>query len=152
MYTLKVATNMKKLEPPIVVSQKYAATSLEVWNAITRPQQMRKWYFEQIEDFKAHIGFKTQFTIKHNNRSFTHCWEITDLIPQKKIAHTWYYKEYPGMASVSFEILAAETGTTLTLTCTVKEDFPDNIPEFTRESCQNGWQYFIQQQLKEYLE
>lgn len=143
---------MKTSQPPIIVSQEYQATPLEVWNAITRPQQMRKWYFEQIEDFKAQEGFKTQFTIEHNNRTFTHCWEITEVIPQKKVAYTWTYPEYPGKAIVSFDILATKNGTMLTLTNTVKEDFPNNIPEFTRESCLGGWQYFIQQELKMYLE
>ena len=34
---------------------------------------------------------------------------------------------------------------------TVLEDFPDNIPEFETESCRMGWQYFLGQQLKEFL-
>ncbi len=143
---------VKISQAPIIVSQEYQATPLEVWNAITRPQQMRKWYFEQIIDFKAQVGFKTQFTIQHNNRTFTHQWEITEVILQKKLSYSWQYKEYPGLARVDFELLPAENGVTLTLTNTVTEDFPDNIPEFTRESCLGGWQYFIQQQLKNYLE
>lgn len=143
---------MKTSQHPIIVSQNYQATPLEIWNAITRPQQMRKWYFEEIEDFKAEKGFKTQFTILHNNRTFTHCWEITEVIPQKKVTYSWTYKEYPGMAMISFDIQPAENGTTLTLTNIVKEDFPDDTPEFTRESCLGGWEYFIQQELKKYLE
>ena len=143
---------MKTSQPPIIVSQAYQATSLEIWNAVTQPQQMRKWYFEQMEDFKAEEGFKTQFTIQHNNRSFTHCWEIAEVIPHKKLSYSWKYNEYLGMAIVTFDILTTEKGSTLTLTNTVLEDFPDHIPEFTRESCLGGWQYFIQQELKKYLE
>jgi len=143
---------MKKTDPPIVVSQQYEASTLEVWNAITRPQQMRKWYFEQIKDFKPELGFKTHFTIAHNNRKFTHEWEVTEVISQKRITYSWQYAEYPGLASVSFEIHQNTSDVTLTLTNTVLKDFPDNIHEFTRASCEEGWQYFIQQQLKNYLE
>jgi len=143
---------MKASQPPIIVSQDYNATPLEVWNAITRPQQMRKWYFKQIKDFKAQVGFETEFTIEHNDRVFTHLWEITEVIPQKIVTYSWEYVEYSGLAEVTFEILPSENGTTLTLTNTVTKDFPDNIPEFTKESCLEGWQYFIQQQLKDYFE
>lgn len=143
---------MKTSQPPIIVSQDYKATPLEVWNAITRPQQMRKWYFEPLEDFKDQVGFKTQFAIQHEDRTFTHQWEITEVIPQKKLSYCWQYEEYQGLAKVSFEISPSENSTTLTLINTILEDFPENIPEFTRESCLGGWQYFIQQQLKNYLE
>jgi len=143
---------MKASQLPIVVSQDYKATPLEIWNAITRPQQMRKWYFEQLQDFKAKVGFKTQFVIQHEDRIFTHQWEITKVIPQKKISYSWQYEEYSGLAEVSFEIHLSENSTTLTLTNIILENFPENIPEFTRENCLGGWQYFIQQELKKYFE
>jgi hypothetical protein len=38
------------------------------------------------------------------------------------------------------------------LTVEVLEDFPDDIPEFRRESCIGGWNYFINHRLKEYLD
>jgi hypothetical protein len=33
----------------------------------------------------------------------------------------------------------------------VVEDFPDDIPEFDRESCQSGWNYLISESLSSYL-
>ena len=42
--------------------------------------------------------------------------------------------------------------TQLTLTCTVREDFPDEFPEFQPAGCIAGWEYFIQQNLKQYLD
>ena len=32
------------------------------------------------------------------------------------------------------------------------EDFPEDIPEFSRESCNKGWEYFIQNRLKVFLD
>jgi hypothetical protein len=40
----------------------------------------------------------------------------------------------------------------LRLTYIVIEKFPEDIPEFTRESGMVGWNYFIRKKLKEYLE
>jgi hypothetical protein len=38
------------------------------------------------------------------------------------------------------------------LTHSVKEDFPDNIPEFSREIGLQGWTYFIKESLTDFLE
>ena len=40
----------------------------------------------------------------------------------------------------------------LRLTDQTLESFPDDIPEFTRESGIEGWTFFINKSLKEYLE
>ncbi len=34
----------------------------------------------------------------------------------------------------------------------MKQWFFENIPEFSRESCQAGWNYFIKEQLKAFLD
>jgi len=40
----------------------------------------------------------------------------------------------------------------LILTHKVEESFPDDIPEFSRESGFGGWKFFIKKSLKEFLE
>ncbi len=44
------------------------------------------------------------------------------------------------------------SATTLKLTNTVLQNFPDNVTEFERESCLAGWQFFIGESLRVYLE
>jgi len=39
----------------------------------------------------------------------------------------------------------------LTLTTQITEDFDDSIPEFKRESCIGGWNYFLKERLFNYL-
>ena len=53
---------------------------------------------------------------------------------------------------VVFELIEEGNQTKLRLTYTVIENFPDNIPEFTRESGIEGWSYFIKKSLKNYLD
>jgi hypothetical protein len=42
-------------------------------------------------------------------------------------------------------------GTQFTVTTKVIEDFPNDIPEFARESCIGGWNYFIKERLDKFL-
>ena len=49
---------------PILVSQILAAPRAEVWAAITDPQRMREWFFEEIPEFEARVGFETRFDVQ----------------------------------------------------------------------------------------
>ena len=100
---------------------------------------MRQWYFENIPSFKAEVGFKTQFNVISEGRNFLHMWEITEVLHLKRIAYCWKFKEYKGVGLVVFELSAQNDLTTLKLTNSVLESFPDDIPEFTRESCIGGF-------------
>jgi uncharacterized protein YndB with AHSA1/START domain len=142
---------MKADEKPIVVEETFNATIDAVWRSITQLDLMKQWYFDNIPEFKPEVGFETQFNVKSQDRDFLHMWRVTEVVPMKKIAYDWKYDSYPGDAFVVFELTGQDYSTKLTLTCNVREDFPDDIPEFSRESCLAGWKYFISQNLKEFL-
>jgi len=139
-------------EGPIIVQEKFDSSPEIIWKAITEIDQMKIWYFDEIKAFKPVVGFETQFTIEHNGRTYPHTWKILEVIPHEKIVYNWHYPNYPGNSFVTFELFPQNTQTTLKLTATVTEDFPQNIPEFKRESCVGGWTYFIKESLKKYLE
>lgn len=128
---------------PIVVEKVFLVTKEALWNAITNKDQMIKWFFENIPAFKAEVGFKTKFLIENESRQFTHLWEILKVIPNKKIVYNWKYKEYPGEGIVHFDVEEESKQTKLTITNLGLETFPQDIPEFKRESCEGGWNYFI---------
>ncbi|MAL61135.1 MAG: ATPase [Flavobacteriaceae bacterium] len=140
------------MEVPIIVKQELNATAIEVWEAITAIDKMRQWYFENIPDFKPEVGFETSFLIENEGRKFTHEWKITEVEPLKKITYEWRFKEYPTILGVvTFLISEKENKTLLKVTNQGIETWPNNVPEFTRESCQGGWEYFINQNLKNYI-
>jgi len=134
------------------VEQTFNATIEAVWNAITQIDLMRQWYFDNIPAFTAEVGFETQFNVHSQGRDFLHMWRVTEVVPLQMIAYTWKFANYPGDALVVFELSKQDRLTRLKLTCIVHEDFPEDIPEFTTESCIGGWEYFIKKSLKEYLE
>ena len=135
----------------VVVKQIFEVSKETLWNAITEHNQMIQWFFENIPVFKPSVGFKTQFLVENEGRKFTHLWEIVEVIPNQKIVYNWKYEEYEGEGLVFFELLEHEKGATLILTNKWIGEFPQDIPEFSRESCIGGWQYFINGRLKEYL-
>ncbi len=143
---------MKDTNEPIVVEQTFHTSINNVWNAITKVDQMRKWFFENIESFKPEVGFRTQFSIQSQDRSFLHLWKLTEVVPMKKIVYNWKYGGYPGDSLVMFELFEQENQTKLRLTHEITESFPKDIPEFSRDSGIEGWNYFIRNRLKEFLE
>ena len=143
---------MKIDEAPVIVEETFDVSAQAVWNAITVVEEMCKWYFDNIPSFEARTGFETGFMVTNEDREFPHLWKVTEVVPLEKISYEWRFEGYPGVGLVTFELAEKEEATTLKLTNTVCEDFPDDVPEFKRESCLGGWQYFIGQSLKEYLE
>ncbi len=136
---------------PIIVLNEINASPEEIWRALSEKELMIQWFFEGIPSFKAEVGFRTEFVVSPGERSFTHQWEILEVIPGKSITYDWSYKEYPGQGKVIFEIEDQGASSKVTVKNYGLETFPSEIPEFSRENCTGGWQYFLSR-LKEFLE
>ncbi|NNK83795.1 MAG: SRPBCC domain-containing protein [Flavobacteriaceae bacterium] len=142
---------MKVTDEPVIVTQLFKCSKERLWKAITEYDKMLKWFFEEIPDFKAEVDFITSFNVKAPSQDFYHLWEIIEVIPFKKIVYNWKYKDFKGDSNVTFNLLEKGHSTLLILTTEILEDFNDSIPEFTRDSCENGWKYFVQERLVSYL-
>lgn len=143
---------MTESSQPIVVEQAFHVSQETVWKAITEHDQMIKWFFDNIPEFKPEVGFETQFNVNTGERDFHHLWVIAEVIPAQKIVYDWRYKGFPGASTVTFEIFEEGGGSLLRVTSEGLESFSQDIPEFARESCEGGWKYFIQGNLKNYLD
>jgi uncharacterized protein YndB with AHSA1/START domain len=143
---------MKKTDKPIIVEEVFRSPTKDLWRAITDPDQMKIWFFGNITDFQHEVGFETSFIVENDGRVFPHVWKILEVVPFKKITYNWKYEGFPGDSKLCFEIFEEDDGTKLRLTHDVTEDFPGDIPEFTRESCLGGWNYFIKESLKGHME
>ena len=142
---------MKRTDDLIIVQEHFNTPIEKVWRYITELGEMKQWYFENIDNFKPKVGSKSSFKVQAEGRIFTHLWEVTEVEAPRLIKYNWKYKEYPGDSFVTFELEESDEITTLTLTVEVTVDFPDEIPEFKRESCIGGWNYFIKDRLRNYL-
>lgn len=94
---------MNHTNETIIVEQSFYVSISVLWNAVTNVKDMRRWFFENIKDFKPEIGFKTEFPVKSGKRIFTHLWQIVEVEPFKKLVYNWKYLEYTGNSFVYFE-------------------------------------------------
>lgn len=144
---------MNTKDEPVIVSQLLDFSEKRVWKAITDVDEMRQWFFGNIPEFIPQAGFETKFPVYLDDRTFVHVWKLTEVIPYRIVMYNWKYEGYRGDSYVTFELNPrGKSLTELVLTHKTTEDFPSDIPEFTRDSCQEGWNYFIKNSLKQYLE
>ena len=142
---------MKRSDKPIIVEESFHKSVDSVWAAITEPERMTKWFFDKMPDFKPEIGFEVEFNVESGGRIFPHKWRVTKAVLKELLELNWKYGGYQGDSYVSFKLQQDNGSTRLKLTQIITEDFAEDVPEFIRESCTMGWNYFIKQRLKDYL-
>ena len=128
---------------PSVVIQEFSADLDTVWSAITDHAKMVKWFFEEIPEFRAEVGFETQFSIYAGDKKFEHHWKIIEVESAKKIVYQWKYIGYEGEARVTFELQSQGIGTILIVSHCIVDEFSGDIPEFKAKNSLEGWQYLI---------
>lgn len=138
---------------PLIIERVFNASIEKVWNAITDRDEMSKWYFD-LEVFKPEVGFKFRFTGgKDPEKPYMHLCEITEVIPNKKLTHSWRYDGYPGNSFVTFELFNEGNKTKLKLTHSGLESFAaSNNPDFDAKNFVAGWNSIIGVNLQQYLE
>lgn len=143
---------MKKTDEPTNVEQMYDSSIDNVWDALTVPEKMKQWYFDNIQSFEPKVGLETRFVVQVEDRIYPHHWKVTEVKPKTKISYEWQFEGYTGKAVSEFELFEMGTQTKLKLVYKVIEDFPEDIPEFKRQSRVDGWNYLLKDSLKHFLE
>jgi len=136
---------------PFVIERSYNALVEKVWNALTDKTQMKQWYFD-LSDFKPEVGFEFKFDGGKDDKVYHHICKIIEVIPYKKLKHSWSYIGYEGMSYVTWELFDEGEITRVKLTHEGLETFPQNNPDFAKESFTQGWTYITGTSLKEFLE
>jgi uncharacterized protein YndB with AHSA1/START domain len=134
----------------VEMERTFNAPVARVWKALTDVDQMRQWYFD-LKEFRPEAGFEFDFVVEHEGNSYHHLCKVTEVIPQKKIAYTWRYKNEPGNSLVTFELFAEGDKTRLKLTHEGIETFP-KTPAYARKNFEAGWTAIIGTELKQFVE
>ena len=138
---------------PIVITQEFNTTVDRVWTAITNRDEMIQWYFEMIPAFEPTVGFETSFNVRTpDNKDYLHLWKVTEVMPKQKIVYSWKYGGYSGDSFAVWKLKANADKIMLHFSHHGISTFPQDNPDFERESCVKGWTYFIHERLKTYLE
>ena len=138
-------------QQPFVIERSYNAPIEKVWNAITDKSQMKQWYFD-LDDFKPEVGFEFRFDGGSDDKIYHHICKIVEVVPNKKLKYSWKYEGFEGMSYVTFELFEEGKTTTVKLTHEGLETFPQNNPDFAKESFMQGWTYILGTSLKNFLE
>lgn len=135
---------------PIVIEQIINAPIERVWKAITDKDDMKKWYFD-LPEFKPEVGFEFQFDGGPDDRVYTHLCRITEVVPGRKLTHSWSYKGYEGKSFVTFELFSEGAKTRVRLTHSGLETFPP-LADFAKNNFVQGWTAIIGKNLPQFVE
>ena len=139
------------LEEAVVLERAFNAPIARVWRALTDVEEMRQWYFD-LKEFKPEVGFQFEFIVEHQGTSYHHVCRVTEVVPQRKIAYTWRYKDEPGDSLVTIELFPEDDKKTrVKLTHTGIETFP-KTPAYARKNFESGWTTLIGSELKQFVE
>ncbi len=136
---------------PFVIERTFNAPVAKVWKAITDKNEMKQWYFD-LPEFKAEVGFEFQFYGGPPEKQYLHLCKITEVIPGKKLIHSWRYDGYEGISLVTFELFAEGNKTRVKLTHAGLETFPEDNPHLAKKNFVEGWTDIIGRSLKEFVE
>ncbi len=142
-------TTKTNLSDAVVIERTFNAPVTRVWKTLTDLEDMRRWYFD-LKEFRPELGFEFEFVVEHEGMTYHHLCQITEVVPEKKIAYTWRYKGHEGNSLVTFELFADGDKTRLKLTHEGLETFP-KTPAFARKNFEAGWTAIIGSELKQFL-
>ena len=61
---------MRNTDKPVIVEQIFNTKITDVWDAITKIDQMKQWYFENIKSIIPEADFETQFMVLVGERKY----------------------------------------------------------------------------------
>jgi uncharacterized protein YndB with AHSA1/START domain len=73
------------------------------------------------------------------------------VVPERRLAYTWQYEGIKGESTITYELFAEGDKTLLKFTHAGLETFPKE-PEFSREKFLEGWDWLVNDSLKNHLE
>ncbi len=130
----------------------FKATRKDVWRALTEKDLMKQWYFD-LAEFKAEVGFTFGITGgEEGGVQYLHHFEILEVIPERKLKHTWCFVGYEGISYLTYELFDEGENTKLILTHSGLETFPSDIPDFEYKKFEIGWNHILDISLKNFLE
>lgn len=134
------------------IERTFNAGRKDVWLALTDKDLMKQWYFD-LSEFKAEVGFVFEFTGQtEEGVQYLHRCEITEVIKEQKLTHTWSYVGYEGTSYLTFELFDEGENTLLKLTHAGIGNFPSEVKDFAFQNFEKGWNHIINITLKEFLE
>lgn len=139
------------MNPRVNSTQVYNHPVEVVWRALSEESALRKWFFP-VQDYQFENGREFSFYETEDSQRYLHKCRFTEIIPKRLIVYTWEYpKLSSGKSLVQWELEQLDGQTRLTLTHSGLETFADAGDDFKPENFQFGWDHFVHDILRLYL-
>lgn len=121
-----------------------------IWDAITKPEIMEKWYFK-VHDFQLKERCEFYFFEPHGH-NFKHVCKILEIEPLQRLRHTWTYPALgKGISIVSWDLFKEGPYTRIRLRHQGVENLRDGSDDLSPESFEFGWNEIVKKALPDYL-
>ena len=139
------------MEKSFEIERTFPVAAERVWRALTDPEEIKKWYFD-LPAFKAEVGYRFEFMGgRPDGIQYRHLCEITEVVPGKKLTHSWRYDGYEGNSYVTWELFPEGNATRVKLTHAGLETFPKSNPDLAPKNFAEGWTGIVGTSLENYL-
>lgn len=136
----------------VIIEKAIAASTAQVWRALTDPEEMKAWYFD-LPWFRPEVGFEFRFIGgPSSDRQYEHVCMVTEAVPFKKLAYSWRYHGYPGITLVKFDLSEEADNTLIKLSHEGLNSLSAEVPDFAETNFIEGWNQIIGIALPHYVE
>jgi uncharacterized protein YndB with AHSA1/START domain len=136
---------------PIAITALFDASADEVWNALSRKDELVKWYFP-LQEYQFEEGQTFTFYESAQSEKYFHRCRFLKIEPLSQIEYSWTHPEHSaGTSVVRWELASEGSRTRVTLRHTGVESFADAGPEFARENFLEGWTTILHKNLRNHL-
>lgn len=136
---------------PVQISTRVNAPVQKVWEALTDPAQMRKWYFDVDLD-SLQDGDTFKFYEPGDEKKFLHECLILEMVEPSKFRHTWAYPELSqGSSTVNWDLEDHGEQTDVILTHEGIHHLYDAGDAVAKQNFIDGWTEILGKMLPDYL-
>jgi uncharacterized protein YndB with AHSA1/START domain len=136
---------------PVTVSALFDASLEEVWSALSRKEELIKWFFP-IQEYQFKEGGTFSFYESAQSGKYLHHCRFMHIEPFSQIEYAWSHPEHSsGSSVVRWKLKSEDSRTRVTLFHTGVENFADAGPEFSRDNYQKGWTTILRKNLRNHL-
>ncbi|WP_284653124.1 SRPBCC family protein [Flavobacterium terrisoli] len=144
---------MEKTANSLSLVKTYKAPVETLWKVITEREHLKQWYFDFAEDWELKVGQQFDWSAGDNEcNQWLHRGVMLEIIPNKKLSHSWEYPGHSGTSVVTWELHPIDKNNTeLHFSHVFTVPFDVTEPAFKRENFEMGWNEILNNLLVNYL-
>lgn len=138
---------------PIVMQREFDVPVARLWEALTKNEQLKDWYFDFRGNFKAEVGHVFEWSAGPSpEEQWLHRGKILEVILNEKLVHSWEYPGYKGLGTLIWKLTrVSDSKSILTLRFEFTEGFDTTVDALRRKNFLAGWTEIVNGSLVEFL-